>query len=73
MQSEVTRRKLAGIIAASAAAVRSAAQAPQPPALPTNPEEELVAARQQARRFAEQISRVKLPIETEPAAHFRAQ
>lgn len=70
MQEKITRRALAGIISAVAAA--SAQQPPALPPLPTNPDEELTAARAVARSNYEQIAKVKLPIGTEPAVHFKA-
>jgi len=48
------------------------AQAPQqPPPTPQTPEEELTAVREQQRRLAAQFDKVKLPMSTEPACHFK--
>lgn len=68
MQQRFTRRALAQTLAAAAAAT---AQTP-PPALPANAEEELAAVRAQVRANLEQIAKVKLPIEVEPASRFMA-
>ena len=68
MQERITRRVLAQTLAAAAAA---SAQAPQA-ALPANAEEELAAARAQVRANLDQIAKVKLPIEVEPATRFTA-
>jgi hypothetical protein len=71
MQQKITRRAL-GLFAAGT--VAAAAQNPptEPPPLPANATEELTAARAAAHTAAEQIARVKLPMATEPAAHFKA-
>ena len=67
MQHRITRRALAGIVTAVAAAAQ------QPPApLPTTPDEELDAARAAVRRNLDQIARVKLPQAIEPAVSFKA-
>jgi len=73
MQSRITRRKLAGLLGAATAAVTAQAQSPQPTPQPAAAVDEVAAAREQAKRNAEQIARVKLPMSTEPAATFRAQ
>ena len=71
MKPKITRRRLAGLLTAAATASAAPQSPPQP--LPANATEELAAAREQAKRNAEQIARVQLPMSTEPAAHFRAQ
>lgn len=68
MAREFTRRELAGLATAAALA----AQSPNP-APPSNPEEELKAARDLARKNIEQISQFPLPMATEPACHFKAE
>ena len=68
----MTRRQI--LLATPAALLAQAPQTtpvPQPPPLPQTPEEELKAAEDQQRRSAEQLSKVKLPISTEPACHFK--
>ena len=61
------------MLAAAGAAV---AQTPVPQSVSAPPRAEndpdLEAARQQARTNAELINRVKLPMTTEPAVHFKA-
>lgn len=76
MASEVTRRQIArtlaaGTVLAKASVPPLAAQAPTPP-LPANPEEELKAARGDARQRAEQLAKVVIPMSTEPAFVFKA-
>ncbi len=64
----VTRRSLAKMIAAAAAASRvGIAQAGQPA-----PNADLESARSQIKANFEQIAKVKLPMATEPAFHFKA-
>lgn len=65
----VTRRAWAGLAAGAAAVM---AQSPQTPALPANADEELAAARTSLKTWADQINKVKLAVEIEPAAHFKA-
>lgn len=67
MSKKITRRALGSLMAAVAA---SAQQAPAP--LPSSPEEELAAARNTAKANFDQIAKVKLPMSTEPATHFKA-
>jgi hypothetical protein len=62
----VTRRSLAKLLAG--AAVTQAAEAQT--AAPANAD--LQTAREQMRANAEQIAKVKLPMATEPAFHFKA-
>ncbi|HZT31416.1 MAG TPA: hypothetical protein VFA33_16120 [Bryobacteraceae bacterium] len=63
----VTRRKLAGALVGSAAALAQA-----PPPLPRTPEEELQAAREQVRQNTEALAQYPLPVAAEPACHFKA-
>ncbi len=63
---KVSRRKLAQILTVGAVTV--AAQAPPKPDADT----ELQSARAQLRGEAQAISRVPLPMTTEPAVHFKA-
>jgi len=65
----VTRRKLAQILTATAAACTVAAQAP--PA-PPNADEDLRSARADLRSNAQRIAQVKLPMAAEPPFHFKA-
>lgn len=66
---KVTRRKLGTLLAtASAAAQITTAQAPAR----AEGDADLETARQQARNNAQLISRVKLPMTTEPAFRFKA-
>ncbi len=63
----VTRRSLARMLAAAAAATQtSGAQTPQPA------DADMQSARDQMRANAEQIAKVKLPMATEPAFQFKA-
>ena len=66
MPPEFTRRELA----VSLVGVAALAQAPSPP-LPANPEEELKAARDQARQNADALSKAPLPMQAEPAFVFK--
>ena len=65
----LTRREIATVLATSAVL---AAQSPNVPPLPQNPDEELKAARDLVRRNIEQLARFPLPMTTEPAVHFKA-
>jgi hypothetical protein len=70
---KVTRRTLGAMLAAAGVSTQiAAAQAPaaQPARAADDPD--LEAARQQARNNGQLISRVKLPMTTEPAFHFKA-
>ena len=67
MSSKITRRELAAAVSTSAVLL-----AQPPPPLPGNPEEELKAARDQIQRNSEILSKVELPMSTEPAVHFKA-
>jgi hypothetical protein len=63
---DVTRRKLATMIAAAAAANTAAAQTP--PAA----DEDLKAAHEALQSNAQQLAKVPLPMATEPAFRFKA-
>jgi hypothetical protein len=63
----MTRRALAQL-AAGATALGGQA----PAQTPATPEQELAAAREQARANAQRIASVKLPMSTEPATRFKA-
>ncbi len=72
---KLTRRELAGIVAATPAAVRGAASAlpPQAPGdAPESPEQLRKSAVEDARKAAAEIRKFKVPIEAEPAFTFRA-
>jgi hypothetical protein len=69
MKKKMTRRELAGAVLAATAAT-AAAQAP--PSTPANPGEELQAAHEQNRRSSEALTKVSIPMDTEPAFHFTA-
>ena len=64
---KLTRRELAAALSVPALL----AQIPNAP-LPSNPEDELKAARDQNRQFSEQLAKFPLPMATEPATHFKA-
>jgi hypothetical protein len=61
----ITRRKLAGLLAATAAIPTAAA--PQ-----TDNDEETRSAHEALRNNAQQLDKIPLPMATEPAAHFKA-
>jgi hypothetical protein len=65
-RTRMTRRQLAGAILAGAAAAQT------PPSTPSSPAAELQAAREQNQRTAETLAKVDVPIEAEPAFHFKA-
>jgi hypothetical protein len=65
---KITRRKLAAAALAPAALL---AQAPQSP-IPTNPEEELTAIREQNRRNSQTLDEFRVPMAAEPAVQFKA-
>lgn len=70
MKAKVTRRQLGAALAGAGTLL---AQAPvQPPALPKNPEEEVAAARDRNRATGAQLDKFDLPMQTEPAVHFKA-
>lgn len=68
MTARITRRNLI----ASAALPATAQQPPTPAAIPSTPEEERQAILAQLRLNAETLSKVALPMSTEPAARFKA-
>ena len=67
---KVTRRKLAGIIAAAAAGAAGPAAGQNPPQ--PSPEAELESARAQMRAAGQRMNQVKLPMTAEPAFQFKA-
>jgi len=67
MAAQISRRKLAVVLAAPALV----AQTPTA-SQPQDPGQELAAAREQNRQNAEQLAKFPLPMATEPATHFRA-
>ena len=68
---QVTRRSIPRILAARMLAVAAAVpQAAPSQTLP--PDAELEAAREPLKTSAQQIAKVKLPMATEPAFHFKA-
>ena len=68
MKNKMTRRQLAGTMLAAAAA----AQTPPPTQAPATPAAELQAAQEQNQRIGEELAKVKVPMDTEPAFHFTA-
>jgi hypothetical protein len=62
---KVTRRSLAQMLAVAAVPQTGSSQEP-----PSN--EDLTSARDQMRTNIQQIAKVKLPMATEPAFHFKA-
>ena len=68
MSIKLTRRET--VLGLSASAVLLA-QTPSPP-LPSNPDEELKAARDQIQQNLQQLDKVPMPMSTEPAVHFKA-
>lgn len=67
IEMNLTRRQLAALLAGAAPL---AAQTPAPK--PETPAEELKAARERLRRNAQSISKVAVPMATEPAFSFKA-
>jgi hypothetical protein len=63
-----TRREIATALSASTVLL---AQAPAPPPLPQNPDDELKAARDSIRQNSEQLAKFALPMSTEPAVRFK--
>ena len=63
---KVTRRSIARMLAAAAAVPQAAS------AQTTSPDADLDSAREQMKASAQQIAKVKLPMPTEPAFHFKA-
>lgn len=66
---DVTRRKLAQMLAAG---VPIAAAAPAQTPDPAEADDDLKIQREQMRNNAQQLAKVALPMATEPAVHFRA-
>jgi len=64
---DVTRRSLAQILIASAAAAPAVAAPPQ-----SEPDEETRSAHEALRNNAQQLSKIDLPMATEPAFQFKA-
>jgi hypothetical protein len=67
-ETKLTRRALAAVLSTSAALL---AQPPSVP-LPSNPDEELKAAKDTIQQNSAQLAKFDLPMSTEPAVHFRA-
>ena len=68
---KLTRRELAGIVAAGTAAGRTAPEARgSDPESPVKPEQSAV---ESLKKTSAEIRKLKVPIETEPAFAFRAQ
>ena len=67
MSTKLTRRQLAAALSTSAVLL---AQAPAP--LPSNPDEELKAAKDTIQQNSGQLAKFDLPMATEPAIHFKA-
>jgi hypothetical protein len=63
---KITRRRLGAAVLAPAALL-----AQTPPPLPTSPEEELAAVRDQNRRNSEALDKFQVPMATEPAFLFK--
>ncbi|HTS29505.1 MAG TPA: hypothetical protein VMH81_26730 [Bryobacteraceae bacterium] len=63
---KLSRRQLAGTILATAAGT-AIAQTP-----PTNPADELKAARDRLKAVGDTLAKLTVPIETEPALQFKA-
>lgn len=66
MKPKVTRRELASAVLASGVLMA------QTPALPANPEEEVKSARERNHLTGAQLDKFELPMQTEPAVHFKA-
>ena len=65
---KLTRRQLGAAVIAPAALL---AQAQTPAPIPSNPEEELAAAREQIRRNSQALDAVAVPMAVEPAFQFK--
>ena len=65
---KITRRRFGAAVIAPAALL---AQTPPPP-IPSNPEEELAAFRDQNRRNAQALDEFRVPMAAEPAFQFKA-
>jgi hypothetical protein len=66
-ETKFTRRALAAALSTSAVLLAQA-----PPPLPSNPDEELKAAKDTIQKNSEQLAKFDLKMATEPAVHFRA-
>jgi len=66
--SKLTRRDLGAVLSASAVLM---AQTPNQP-LPSNPDEEMKAAREALTQNSQQLAKFELPMSTEPATLFKA-
>lgn len=66
--AKLTRRELGAVLSASAALM---AQNPNPP-IPSNPDEELKAAKEALAQNSQQLAKFEIPMSTEPATHFKA-
>lgn len=66
-KTTVTRRSLGRLLTAAAVTAQNGASQTTPPA-----DADLQSARDQMRANAESIAKVKLPMATEPACHFKA-
>jgi hypothetical protein len=66
-ETKLTRRALAAVLSTSAALL---AQTPAP--LPSNPDEELKAAKDTIQQNSVQLAKFDLKMATEPAVHFKA-
>lgn len=71
MAEKITRRVVVMSVATSAALLPQTTAPALPPALPSSPDEELKAARDQLRAGAEQLAKFALPMSAEPATHFK--
>jgi hypothetical protein len=69
MAAKISRRQLATVASASLAASSLAAAQAQPAA---QSEDDLAVQRESLRRNREQLAKVKLPMDTEPAFQFKA-
>jgi hypothetical protein len=67
---KITRRELAAAVLAPSALL--AQTPPQPPPIPSSPEEELAAVKDQNRRYSEALDKFPLPMAAEPAFQFKA-
>lgn len=68
MQSRVTRRSAAAALAGPLLLVAQTAPAPSPAA--SNPD--LSSARERLRANSEALAKIDVPMQTEPAVHFKA-
>lgn len=67
---KITRRKLAAVALAPALLAQTP-PSQTPPPIPSNPEEELAAARAQNQRNSQALDKFAVPIATEPATVFK--